>query len=332
MLSVNINIEKVKVIKLALVVGSVLTAIKFTAYFLTHSEAILTDALESIINIVAGLFAWFSIYYASKSKDTDHPYGHGKIEYISAGFEGGLIFIAGFLISFQAIKNIIDGHEVHRLDTGLLLTAIAGIIFFVLGKYMLNKGKKLHSLSLTAEGEHFLTDSYTSLGLIVGLTLLYFTHLNWIDSVLAIGYSLFIIVTGYKLIRKALDGLMDKIDFDSANEIIQVLNDNRNKLWIDIHNMRIQKFGSHLHMDCHVTLPWYNNLEQTHEQMESIANLLNAHFQNRVEFFIHPDPCLPTACGLCQIENCNQRKAVFQTKVIWTLENVLKNKSHQIAD
>ena len=321
--------EKLFAIKLALAIGLVLTAIKFTAYFLTHSEAILTDALESIVNLVAGVFALFSIHYAAKSRDVDHPYGHGKIEYISAGFEGGLILLAGFLISFQAIKNLIVGHQVQNIDWGLILTAIAGITFFVLGRYLITRGEKLHSLSIVAEGKHFLTDSYTSIGLVVGLVLLRITGFQWIDSLLAIGYSAFIIYTGFQLIHKALDGLMDKIDFNAVEEIVKVLNENRSIHWIDIHNMRIQKFGSQLHVDCHVTLPWYNNLEQTHVQMESIATLLNHHFENRVEFFIHPDPCQPAACGLCQIENCKERKFAFQHKLQWTQENILANKSHK---
>ncbi len=321
--------EKLFAIKLALAIGLVLTAIKFTAYFLTHSEAILTDALESIVNLVAGVFALFSIHYAAKSRDVDHPYGHGKIEYISAGFEGGLILMAGFLILFQATKNLIVGHQVQNIDWGLILTAIAGITFFILGKYLITRGEKLHSLSIVAEGKHFLTDSYSSLGLIIGLGLLQLTGFHWMDSILAIGYSGFIIFTGFKLLVRAFDGLMDKIDFEIVEEIVNVLNENRNKNWIDIHNMRIQKFGSQLHVDCHVTLPWYNNLEQTHHQMENIATLLNTHFENRVEFFIHPEPCLPAACGLCQIENCTARKFVFQHKLQWTLENILANKSHK---
>ncbi len=321
--------EKLFAIKLALIVGLMLTSIKFTAYFLTHSEAILTDALESIVNLVAGLFALFSIHYGSKSKDDDHPYGHGKIEYISAGFEGGLILIAGFLISYESVRNLIIGHEVHNIDLGLVLTAVAGVTFFILGKFLITRGENLHSLSIIAEGKHFSTDAYTSFGLVAGLVFLRITGLQWIDSALAIGYSAFIIFTGYKLVLRALDGLMDKIDFATVEEIVKVLNDNRDKNWIDIHNMRIQKFGSQLHVDCHVTLPWYNNLEQTHLQMESIAALLNNHFENRVEFFIHPDPCLPAACGLCQIEKCNERKFAFQNKLQWTKENILANKSHQ---
>ncbi len=326
------NNEKVKAIKIVLLLGCVLTIIKFAAYFLTDSAAVLTDALESIVNIVASLFAWFSIYYSSKNKDTDHPYGHGKIEYVSAGFEGGLILISGIWILYESFHNIIHQHEILKIDTGIILIALSGILVFVLGRYLINKGNKLHSLTLKADGKHLQTDAYTSAGIIVGLILIKFTQLYWLDSVIAIIYSCIIVYTGYKLIIESLDGLLDKIDFATAQEIIDVINKNRINNWIDVHNMRIQKFGKFLHVDCHITLPWYNNLEQTHEQMELLDTLLNQHFDNRVEFFIHPDPCQPKACGICQMENCKERKFDFKQKVDWNLSNVLENKSHHLID
>ena len=320
--------EKIRAIQLVLLVGILLTIVKFVAYYLTFSAAILTDALESIINVVASFFALYSVHFASKSKDTDHPYGHGKIENISAGFEGGLILLAGILIMYEAVLNVLLHHTVQRANAGLLIILASALVMFFLGKFISEKGKKYHSLSMQADGKHLLTDVYTSIGLVIGLGLIWLTKLNWIDSVLAIFYSSLIIYTGYKLIRQSLDGLMDKIDFETMAEIVVVLNNNREKEWIDIHNMRIQKFGSHLHIDCHVTLPWYEDLAFTHLQMESIADLLNAHFENRAEFFIHPDPCKPTACKLCQVSDCKERKHSFDKKMEWTMENILENKSH----
>jgi cation diffusion facilitator family transporter len=323
------NIEKVKAIQFVLVLGCVLTIIKFTAYFFTNSAAILTDALESIVNIVASLFAWFSIYISSKNKDTDHPYGHGKIEYISAGFEGGLILISGIWILYEAFDNLFHQHVIDQINWGILLMSTSGILVFVLGNYLIKKGNKLHSLTLIADGKHLLTDAYASIGILIGLLLIKFTELYWLDSIIAILYSCLILFTGYKLVRESLDGLMDKIDFETAKEIIDVINKNRHESWIDVHNMRLQKFGKFIHVDCHITLPWYNNLEKTHQQMEMMDNILNQHFDNRVEFFIHPDPCKPTACGICQLYDCKERKFEFKQKVVWQLDNVLENKAHQ---
>jgi cation diffusion facilitator family transporter len=324
--------DKIKAIQFVLVLGCLLTAIKFTAYFFTDSAAVLTDALESIVNIVASLFAWFSIFYSSKNKDTDHPYGHGKIEYVSAGFEGGLILISGIWILYESLQNIVHQHTILKIDTGIILIAASGILVFSLGRYLIKKGRKHHSLTLIADGKHLQTDAYTSAGIIAGLTIIRFTGLYWMDSVIAIIYSCVIVYTGYKLIKESLDGLLDKIDFATAQEIVDVINKNRTSEWIDVHNMRIQKFGSFLHVDCHITLPWYNNLEKSHTQMELLDDLLNQHFDNRVEFFIHPDPCQPKACGICLLENCKERKHDFKQKVEWTMDNVLENKSHQLIE
>ncbi len=113
-------------------------------------------------------------------------------------------------------------------------------------------------------------------------------------------------------------------------QIIAVLNENRSIHWIDIHNMRLQKFGDSLHVDCHVTLHYYNDLQQTHEEMEKIDELLNLHFENKVEFFIHPDPCKTSSCSICLLSNCPVRSNPFQQKIDWNLENILRNKAHQI--
>ena len=129
---------------------------------------------------------------------------------------------------------------------------------------------------------------------------------------------------------EALDGLLDRIDYQLVQQIVTIFSENRSAQWIDIHNMRIQKFGDSLHVDCHVTLPYYNSLETTHEEMEKIDSLLNLYFENKVEFFIHPDPCKPLSCSICQISECPVRKHRFMQRVNWSTENILLNKAHQI--
>lgn len=321
---------KMGAIWLSLVISIVLTIIKFWAYFLTHSTAILTDALESIVNIIASAFALFSLNYANKHKDEDHPYGHGKMEYFSAGFEGGLILIAGVLIIYHASIHLIQGHRVSAIDSGILFTSITTVILFILAWYVGKIGKQHHSLAVQAEGKHFLSDAVTNIGLMISFILIRFTGQHWIDSVIAIIYSLYIIYMGYQLIREAMDGLLDKMDFETVEQIVVVLNENRRIDWIDIHNMRLQKFGDSWHVDCHVTLPYYKDLASTHEEMENIASVLNKNFHNRVEFFIHPDPCKPSACCICQIENCQKRSEAFKEKITWKMENILKNQAHRL--
>lgn len=314
--------------KTVLIAGIVVMLVKFTAYFITHSNAILSDAMESIINVTAGAFAYYSLRLAAKPKDPGHPYGHGKIEFISAGFEGGLIFIAGIIIITKSVMNLLHPGVVESLDIGAILAAGAGVINFILGRYLINTGTKHKSITLVADGKHLLSDTWSSAGLIVGVLIIYVTGLVWLDSVFAIIFGGIIIFTGYKLVRKSLAGLMDEADENILQEVVTVLNNNRQTAWIDIHNLRIQQYGSSYHIDCHMTLPWYNSLQESHESVKQLEQLIAEKFHERVELFIHPDPCLPFSCAVCQIASCPHRTTAMQQKLDWTLENLLADAKH----
>jgi len=320
--------NQIKAMSIVLLTGVVVMLLKFAAYFLTHSTAILTDALESIINIVAGAFALYSVYLAAKPKDSGHPYGHGKIEFISAGFEGGLIFIAAIVILIKSVDHLLHPVPLEKLDTGILLSGIGGALNFILGRYLISTGTKSKSITLVADGKHLLTDTYTSFGLIVGLVAIYFTNLLWLDSVIAAIFGVVILVTGYKLIRKSLSGLMDEADEESLNEVVKVINQHRSARWIDIHNLRVLRYGAHLHIDCHITLPWYDNLQSSHDELKNIETFIYKELKGKVEIFIHPDPCIPDSCSICNIDDCLFRKQAFDKKVEWTLENLLQDMKH----
>jgi cation diffusion facilitator family transporter len=238
-----------KVILISLVIGVSLMLAKFTAYFITSSNSILTDAAESIVNILAGLFAFYSIYVAAQPRDSNHPYGHGKVEFFSVFIEGSLIVLAGILISFKSAYNLFFPHEISDLMDGTLIIAAAGIINYILGYYLVSQSKKLNSLTLYADGKHLQTDAYTSVGIVAGLILIYFTGLTYLDSILSIVVGFFIIFSGYKLVRKSVSGLMDESDFDAADEIVAILNEHRKESWIDMHNLRTQRYGPDLHID-----------------------------------------------------------------------------------
>lgn len=304
--------------------------VKFTAFWITKSNAILADALESIVNVVAGAFAFVSLKIAAKPKDANHPYGHGKIEFVSAGLEGGLIFTAGFFIIYKSIVNLTEPHELSGLDAALILSSLAGALNLFMGKYLINLGKKNHSLVLQADGHHLMSDVYTSVGLVVGLLLIYLTGWWWLDGVFAIIFAGIILFTGYKLVRKSLAGLLDETDGELINEVLESLNKIRKPIWIDIHNLRVVKHGTMIHIDCHLTLPFFLSLKQTHDQLKLIEDELNSEFNNRLEIFIHPDPCEFTSCSICQVTDCPQRKFKFLEKVTWNAGNVLLNTKHKI--
>lgn len=322
--------KKIRILTFTLLISTLLMLIKFGAWIITHSNAILTDALESIVNVFAGAFALYSVYFASKPQDENHPYGHGKIEFLSVGLEGTLIAIAGLSIIVKSVYNLFYPHEIHSLDIGLYLTIFTGLINFFMGLYLQKKGKELHSVTLTADGKHIISDAYSSGGLIVGIILIRISGLNWMDSTVAILFGLFILFTGYKLMRKSLAGVLDEVDYALVEEILEVVNKNRKDDWIDIHNFRVIKYGANLHIDCHITLPWYYSLEQAHQLISEVESILTRESENYVEVFIHADPCLPSSCNICALKNCKERKHEFVKQIPWTSDIILKNKKHSL--
>src|SRR5262245_28807883 len=191
----------------SLVVGTVILAAKFWAYRLTGSTAILSDALESIVNVVAAVFALGGILFAAQPADRNHPYGHGKIEFFSAAFEGGLIAFAAILIVYEALSALVAGPELRALDVGLAIVGATGVANALLGVYLLRTGRRHTSLALEADGKHVLSDALTSAGIVVGLGLVRVTGLAWLDPLVACGVAGVLFWTGFRLVRVAAGGL-----------------------------------------------------------------------------------------------------------------------------
>lgn len=323
--------SKIRAIGLVLIISLLLLGIKFTAYFMTHSNAILTDALESIVNVVAGGFALYSIWYASQPKDENHPYGHGKIEFMSAGFEGGLIFIAGLTIIGNSIWALFQPPRIHSLESGVWLSAATGLVNFIMGRILISKGKASGSMLLEANGRHLVSDTVSSIGLVAGLVVIWFTNLLWLDQVIAVIFGFIILRTGFGLLRNSITSLLDEADYEKLEKLIGFMESRRQSRWIDIHNLRVIKYGSHLHVDCHITLPWYDSLEKTHTDVTGVEQIIKDSFGAEVEFFIHADPCImPDSCKICQIADCQVRKAAFVKRVEWKMENMLPNRKHTV--
>lgn len=323
--------QNLRVQKAIVVISILLFMAKVLAWYLTNSVAILTDALESTVNVVAGLIGLYSLYVSAKPRDMDHPYGHGKAEFISAAVEGTLILVAGVFIIYEAVSNLFIPANIKKLDWGILLIAATALINYVAGTYCINTGKKNNSLALIASGKHLQSDTYTTAGIVAGLILLYFTNISWIDSTVAILFAFIIIYTGYKIIRTSLAGIMDEADERLLKELVVSLNENRNANWVDLHNLRIIKYGSVLHMDCHLTVPWYFNVHEAHDEVDALSDLVRKKFGESVELFVHSDGCLDFSCPICIKADCPVRKHAFTEKVEWTMENILSNKKHQVG-
>ena len=311
-------------------IGCIIGISKFVAYFMTHSNSIFSDALESIVNIIVGAFALYSLYLSALPKDENHPYGHGKIEFISSSIEGSLILISGIAILLKAIFGLFNPSEIHHLDLGLIIITVAGAINYGLGVVTINKAKKIKSPALEASGTHLKTDGYTSIGLIVGLILLIYTKINWIDQLIAMVFSFIIIYQGFKILRTSIAGIMDEADNLLLGQIIEELNKKRKDAWIDIHNMRVIKYGAGIHIDAHLTLPWYYNGIEIHKEVKDLNSLINQFNQQEVEMFVHTDPCENWSCSICKLENCKERKNNFVKEVNWNMKNVMKDQKHTL--
>lgn len=308
----------------------ILFLIKIGAYYLTHSLSILTDALESTVNVLAGFVGLYSLYVAAQPSDENHPYGHGKAEFVSAAVEGGLIVAAGVLIFFETIRNFIHPNKVSQLDSGLLLIGSTAVVNYVAGYICLKIGRKNKSLALQASGKHLQTDTYSTLAVVVGLVVILFTGYYWLDKAIAIVMSLFIMFSGYKIITQSLAGIMDKQDMELLQSMVTLLNQNRKVNWIDLHNLRVIKYGSQLHIDCHLTVPWYLNVDEAHLEIDELVKLVQGEYGSAIEFFVHTDGCRPFSCRICDKADCPVRQHPFEKKVEWNLENLLSNKKHSL--
>jgi cation diffusion facilitator family transporter len=316
--------------KIVAVTGVLLFIIKIGAWYITNSVAILTDALESTVNVASAFIGLYSLYVSAKPKDTNHPYGHGKVEFVSAAIEGTLITGAGLLIIFEALKNLGNPKPIGQLDYGIILVSITAVINFVVGSIAIKKGQKNSSLALVASGKHLQSDTYSTIGIIIGLILLFFTKQAWLDSAVALFFAILIVFTGYRIIRDSLSGIMDEADEALLQKIVDLLEANRGENWIDLHNMRIIKYGSTLHLDCHLTIPWYLNVHEAHREIDKLNKLVNESFGESIDLFVHTDGCLDYSCEICQKQECPVRKTGFKQKIKWTVENISNNHKHNL--
>jgi cation diffusion facilitator family transporter len=324
-MQINQNKLKQRLILLSFIASILLTGLKFFAYYLTSSNAILSDALESIINVIASGFAFYSIYLSSQPKDRNHPYGHGKIEFFSAGFEGALIMIASLFITLEAVKRLMDPAPIQNLAQGSGFILFTILVNTAIGYKLLTEGKKANSLALVADGRHLMTDSISSLVLIISVGLILLTGFVWIDSAASLLFGIFLAYNGFKLVSKSVAGLMDASDEHLLGKVVNTLRSHKKPEWIDVHNLRVQQYGSDLHIDCHLTLPYYWELQRVHETIHDLEDILKNSHNGETEVFVHADPCLYQCCYFCRIENCPVRQHDFIQDIEWDAASLVKN-------
>jgi cation diffusion facilitator family transporter len=323
----------IKVQQWVVAASIVLFILKIAAYYLTNSVAVLTDALESTVNLVTGFTGLYALRVAARPRDENHPYGHGKAELVSASLEGILIVVAGLIIIYESLINLQHAHPVENLDSGVLIVGFAAAVNYALGAWCIRVGQRNHSIALQASGKHLQSDTWTTVGIIAGLLLLRFTGITWIDSATALIFAIWIILEGISILRDTIKGIMDESDMALVEQLIALLNEKRHNTWIDIHNLRTLKFGNTLHVDCHLTVPWYYQIQKAHDEAAALEQLIDQSFDHHIEIFVHLDACVaPRSCQICPIQDCPVRQHAFEKRLAWTMTNVTENSRHGIKE
>ncbi len=309
---------------LALATGLLVFGVKVVAWRLTGSAAVLSDALESVVNVVAGALLLFSLYISMQPADRNHPYGHGKVEFFSVGVEGTLIAIAALLIAGEAIRQLIEGPQLRQLDVGLVLVSLATAANAAVGGYLIRIGRRAHSPALVADGKHLLTDVVTSIGVIIGLAAVWLSGWDRLDPLVALAVAAHILRTGWQLVRQAVGGLMDEAEPELLAGMVEALERDREPWCIDAHSLRAWRSGATQHVDLHVVVPRYFDADRLHAVSEQLEARLLAASELPGEAIVHFDPCRPRHCRGCCVDPCPVRSAAFLQRSPLTLERATR--------
>lgn len=312
---------------IAFITSLVVLGIKFAAYLLTGSKAVLSDAIESIINVITGGFLMLSIAVSTMPADESHPYGHGKIEAFSAGLEGGLIILAGVMILLEAVPAFFAPRPPENIGKGMGLLITASVINMMIGLYLLHSGKKLKSDALAADGRHLMADFYTSAGVLIGLVLVRFTHQIWLDPLVACLVAINILLPGIKLVGNSTRNLMNEADPEFLKRVVSALNQIKEPGWHYPHKLRSIRSGRYYHVDLHVIFPRYWSLEKVHAAEEELSQALFKTLGEEGDIMIHADPCEALYCHECELASCSERAHDSRTARKWTVEEVVAARS-----
>jgi len=313
--------------RISFVVGIAALGLKFWAYKLTNSQAVLSDALESIVNVVAAGFALLVIFYAARPPDDDHPYGHGKTEFFSAAFEGGLVVFAAVLILIDSALALSTGHVVREADSGLYILGAAALLNFILGVALLRVGRAKTSPTLEASGQHVLSDVWTSAAALIGLMLVHMTGAHWIDPALGLAAGAYLALVGLRILRAAVGGLLDEQNRDVLSHLATAIDEVRRPGIIGVHGARIMRSGTYHYIDAHVIVPEFWDVKQSHDEVNRFERNAIERYKYSGEMHFHIDPCRRNYCKKCDVADCQIRGAAFRQKIVHTLQEIVSNSS-----
>lgn len=258
----------------AIIGGIAVFAIKLVGYVLTGSVGILSDALESTVNIAAAALTAWAVSVASRPPDESHPYGHDKVEYLSSVLEGLLIGVAAVLIIATARERFIDLRPISAPIPGMIVTAFASLLNLALGRYLISTGRRVGSVALESDGQHVLADVITSVGVLIGVGLSVITGLWWIDPAIAVLVALNVIWTAIMLMRRSVGGLMDAALSSTELDAIQTILKSFENRYIEIHDLRTRASGPRRFVDFHLIVPGRTSVLDAHDLCDEIETAI----------------------------------------------------------
>jgi cation diffusion facilitator family transporter len=272
------------------ILASVLTIfLKFIAFYITGSVGLLSDALESLINLAAAVIAFIMLSIALYPPDREHPFGHSKAEYFSSVSEGMLIILAAIAIGVSAIERIINPHDLEKLGTGMIISIAASAVNLITALTLIRAGKKYRSITLEADGRHLLTDVWTTAGVLAGLLLVNITGYRMLDPLIAIGVALNILYTGYNLIRRSVSGLMDSSMCEEDMKRIRGILDGFTEKRIQYHSLYTRVAASKNFIFFHLLVPGNWSIKSGHEISKKIERKIKKTLGS-AEVFVHIEP------------------------------------------
>lgn len=276
----------------SLLVSFLMLVGKLTATYLTGSTAILSDAAESVIHLFATGFAGFSLWYAATPPDVDHPYGHGKISYFASAVEGTLILIAAVGIAWTAARDLVAGVDIERLDLGLYLIGGLTLVNFALGRYLVRTGRRTNSIVLVSNGQHVMTDMWTSLGVIVGVALVWLTGIRWLDPAVGLLVAANILWTATGLLRRSVYGLLDEADPEATRDLLEKLANAAEEGTIaGFHQVRHRRSGDQVWIEYHLMFPGDMAIHEAHDRAHRVEDRIDALFPDEeVHVTAHLEP------------------------------------------
>lgn len=279
-----------KAMNISLIVGVLMLGAKWVAYTITGSVAIFSDAAESVVHIIAVGFAWRALRIMHRPPDEDHHFGHEKVGFLSAGVEGGLIVLAAGVIVWTAVEKLLVGITLEQVGLGSAITAGAGAVNAILGWYLVRTGRTEHSLVITANGKHILTDAWTSAGAVIGLLLATWTGWLFLDPVLAILFGLNIVREGYRLMFASVNGLMDRTDPELEGLARAHITTFVREHGLDFHRLRLRASGPRVHVDFHLIFPDDMSVADAHALATELEERIATAMPKHAEVISHIEP------------------------------------------